>query len=155
MTKSILKKWFGPIPVVDAKADLFIQPSRKDIQNGVPNDPKCCVFANACKRAMGANNVLFFKTYSYVDMLNNKGKRVIFRFQNPPDVQELITNFDKGSKPEMLRGFTLKAPLKSHTLSARKRYKESSNKKRHKDSPTNPFTRVTPVKGRYQRYLSA
>ena len=72
-------QFFGDLPVVEAKANLQVQPIAEDIENAVPGDPQNCAFAKACKRMYGSKGVLFFSTVAYIDLLDGKGRRVAMR----------------------------------------------------------------------------
>lgn len=150
---SRLKKWFGELPVKEARADLIIQPSQADIKQAKRNDPRHCIFANACSRMYGSKSVLFFKRYSYVDMLNEKGERVVYRFENSPELQKCIEEFDEKNLAKE-GAFMLRRPAKSRKLGSRKHYKPSS-KPRVAGSKVKKFRRPKPVHGRYLQYLEA
>lgn len=151
-TNARLQGWFGDIPVKEARTDLPIQPSKLDIKRAKKNDPRCCIFANTCKRMYGSELVLFFKRYSYVDMLDPNGRRVVYRYENPENVRSAIVNFDNKTVAQ-LGDFTIRAPAKSRTLKARSTYKKSS-KPRVAGSKVRAFKRA-PVHGRYLAYLKA
>src|SRR6188474_2774565 len=84
-----LKQWFGNLPVVEAKRELRIQPSLRDIRGAVKQDPERCVFSRACRRQLGANTAVFFRTRAYVDLLDEDGKRHIERFNISKDGTKL------------------------------------------------------------------
>jgi len=111
-----IKRLWGDIEVVDAKEDLrvFIQP--QDFLGAVRKDPKCCAFAKACQRQFASTKVMFFLSVAYMDLPYKNGKRRVERFTLPPDMRELIENFDKKKPVDDFAGFKLKATRPSCTF---------------------------------------
>ena len=108
-----VRRHWGDIEVIDAEKDLrvFIQP--EDVSSAIKKNPGCCVFAQACKRQFAASKVLFLLSVAYVELPGPDGKRRVERFTLPPDMRELIENFDKGNSVATVAGFELKKPRPS------------------------------------------
>jgi hypothetical protein len=114
--KAEINRIWGDTPVVDAENDLrvIIQPC--DVAKATPKDPSCCVFAQACKRAMGSKKVLFLRTVAYVELPNESGDIRVERFFLPPEMKSLIADFDKGKEVLPKAGFMMIAPKPSQKL---------------------------------------
>ena len=61
-----LKRFFGNLPVVDAKENLRIFVNDDDVHGAKRRDPKNCVLARACCRLYGSNAVAFFRMTAYL-----------------------------------------------------------------------------------------
>ena len=111
-----IKRHWGDVEVIDAEKDLrvFIQP--EDVKSATAKDPGCCVFAQACKRQFAASKVLFWRSVAYVELPGPDGKRRVERFTLPPEMRDLIENFDRGNKVSEVAGFELKRPRPTETL---------------------------------------
>jgi hypothetical protein len=114
-----LKEFFGDKLVVDAKADLHIQPTEEDIRTAVPGDPQNCAFSRACQRMYGSKGALFLGHSAYVDLLDEHGRSVVKRHILSRSAQEFVDNFD--AKAEVWpAGFSIRAPTRSATSKARR-----------------------------------
>lgn len=124
LRQEVLRKCFGDVPVKDAKRDLHVQPTPEDFSNGVPRDPGNCGFSRTCQRAFGSKLVLFLARVAYVDLLDDKGNRVVNRYLIDERGVAIIKQYDALSKNGELpvgfvpSGFTLKAPPPGATLEA-------------------------------------
>jgi hypothetical protein len=125
-----VERFWGKIPVVDAKKELrvFILPD--DVRNACPKDADSCVFALACKRACGASRVLFFRTIAYVELPDKSGKMRVERFMISDDMKELISRFDRGLPVQENAGFTLLVPKPSKTLDNIRKVSANNQRKR-------------------------
>ena len=113
-----LRRWFGNLEVIEAKAELRVQPNEEDIKNAIPNDPKNCVFSRACQRMWSSTAVVFFGTIAYVDLLDKNGVRHVERFTISSEGKRFIRAFD-AKKPIRPKGFVLLPPTASTTIEAR------------------------------------
>lgn len=125
------KRLWGDAPVVDAGHELrvIIQPC--DVASATVKDPGCCVFAQACKRSLGARKVLFLRTVAYVELPNADGTMRVERFELPKIMRELISNFDQGKDVLPKAGFVMKPPTPANRLDAkvaRDRFRTRRNK---------------------------
>lgn len=113
--QNLIRRWFGDLEVIEAKADLIIQPADIDIKNAVPNDPRNCILSRCGQRMYGSTLILFLGTLAYIDLLCEDGVRRVHRFTYSRAIRNFIDDFDAG-KPLPPKGFTLKAPSPSNTL---------------------------------------
>lgn len=89
----------------DAKKDLFLTITKKDIKQAIPQSNDSCAAANAICRQEGYKEVRVYKTKTYIKLLNGHWLRYI----TPKDLYIEIMIFDRGGK--MLEGnYRLTAP---------------------------------------------
>lgn len=119
------ERLWGSTPVVDADADLIVVVNEYDIEEGDPQDPTNCAFSRACKRMFNSQAVMFLRGRAYIDLPDEKGGRVVKRFQISAPARELIADFDR-RKEVPSGGFLLKAPEPSDRLD----YKIASRQRR-------------------------
>ena len=152
---SVLRKWFGDLPMQEAEADLYIIPTDIDISTAVPEDPTHCVFANTCRRMYGAEKGLFWKRNSYVQMPDANGNPTIYRFSNSADMVRLIDNHDRNKHLLETKAatFVLHAPPTSNLLSSRAGYKKQG-RSRAPDSKRVRYRRMSPVYSRFFKYTT-
>lgn len=126
--EAIARMW-GGLPVVDAKAELYVVVAEEDSAAAVQGDPTECAFAQACRRMYQSQAVMFYTTVAYVDLPDEKGKRKVFRFCMPAGARRLIERFDRtGEAPP--GGFRLIAPKPSITFEGKARKNQVQRKRR-------------------------
>lgn len=115
----IVSRAYGGLPVVEAKGDLLIHVTQKDVDKSTRKDPNNCAIAQACRRSFDAGVVLFYKHIAYVDLPGPHGKRVVQRFALSSETKRLIAKFDRTGKFQVNTGpLVLKAPPPTNTLEA-------------------------------------
>lgn len=125
-------KYFEGMEVIEATANLYIQPLQEDIDSGVPEDPRNCLFSRACQRMYNSRTVLFYGTIAYVDLMCEDGIRRVHRFQIGFQAQRYLRTFDD-RRELSLKGFYLRAPTPSEVLSVvRKRSAEQHARNKQK-----------------------
>ena len=149
-----LQKYFGDLPIVEAKKELRIQPNAKDIKAAVRGDAEQCVFSRACKRMWNSERVAFFGTKAYVELLDKNGNKRIERFVISNEGRKMIKDFDKGKKIDPA-GFVLKPPSPSNTaayflVKARERYAKKGQNPKDGTRPKRP-----PSSARFAKFASA
>lgn len=118
---TILKGYFGNIPVIDAKENLLVIPNGTDVKRAKRGDPSNCALSQACKRAYNSKAVLFLRSQAYIDLPSSHGNRRIYRFTLGRETREAIAEFDKtGTFPE--KGFRLAAPSAGKRMKALRAY---------------------------------
>jgi hypothetical protein len=153
--KKILTKFFGELPMQEARANLIIQPNEQDVAIA-GTDAYNCALSQCCQRMYGSQSAIFAASVAYVDMLNEKGDRVIMRFILSKDARRVIRDNDarRQVKP---RAILLLAPSKGDTIKYRR---EHSRKRRQsaayatKDRARRNATRARPAKRRAPVYLA-
>lgn len=108
--RKAVKRVWGDAPVIDARKELRVMILPDDLEGAKRQDPGCCVFARACKRAFNSTKVLFFRTLAYVELPDSKGNIRVERFVLSKEMRRLIEDFDKGSEVIPKAGFVLKPP---------------------------------------------
>jgi len=131
---NIVERFFDGQPVVDAKRDLRVFVTQRDIQKGRRKEPRNCVFVQACHRLFGSNLAAFLRMTAYVDLPDARGRLKVNRFILSKDVRKQIAKLDKTGKADP-GGFLLRAPSPGCTLAhkmayARKREREIESGKR-------------------------
>jgi hypothetical protein len=111
----LLRTTFGNVPIVEAKTPLRVQPNEDDIAGAVRKDEENCVSARACRRQYGSTKAIFWRCRAYVELLDEKGRRRVERFNIPEVARKMIRDFDKGKKIAP-GGFTLTPPPPKQTL---------------------------------------
>lgn len=151
--RNFLIRYFGDIPVRDAKKDLRVFAGPEDIIGAVRGDPECCVFANACKRLYHSRKVVFMRSVAYVELIQDDATHVVERFTVTPKMKALIAEFDSTGNAAP-GGYLLTAPPAGSTLDAkresdqRRRDKLGSNEqKRRKDRYRRAALKGTAVEG--------
>lgn len=119
--KNAYNRSFRGLPVEDATAPVFIQPSREDIDSGIPGDPCNCMYANAFKRLYNSHNVFIFSEIAYIEMLNSKGEHIMKRYFIKGDAHKLRQAFDEGI-PIPAHGVSFDIPTGSKSLSGKHAY---------------------------------
>jgi hypothetical protein len=121
---------FGALEIVEAKTDFVVYVTAEEHETGVRGDPNRCMFSNACKRAFGSKGVLFYPTIAYVDMVDprDSSRRIVMRFQLPPETRKQLEDFDAGIGDFQEASFILKAVRPSERLAAKA--KRSRQRKR-------------------------
>lgn len=123
--KAALDRFFEGLPVEEADAQLIVMASEGDAKGAERSDPANCALARACKRLYDSTAVLFFRTRAYIDLPNEKGKRVVKRFLLSDSARAAVVRFDRtGEFPPA--GFVLAPPTKSQRLE----YNRKQNKQR-------------------------
>jgi hypothetical protein len=120
-SRKVLLAQFGDLPVVEAKDPLRLQPMRCDVENAIPKDPGCCIFARAAQRQFGATRVFFWRWIAYVDLVGKDGIRRVERFIVNPKMRDLIESFDRGEPIEEGRAFILSPPSRMETRAYHRR----------------------------------
>lgn len=116
-----VERYFGDLPVVDAKAPLRIFPNKRDISKAKPKNPAHCVFAESCRRMYGATKIMFLRTTAFIDLPDRNGKRKVNRFVLQKDVRQQIAKFDRTRKADP-GGYELSPPSPGMTLDAKLSY---------------------------------
>jgi hypothetical protein len=135
--KRVSQRYFEGLPVIDAKEPLRVFVNESDIKKARPQNPKQCVYAQACKRLFGARTVVFLRTTAYVDLPNEKGNRFVNRFTLHRTTGEAIQHFDKTGEAHP-GGFLLSPPRPSRTLDGQR----DISRKRRKEKPEEEKARV-------------
>lgn len=112
------KRFLDGKPIVDAKKELRVFLSAKDIANAVRRDPAHCAFSNACRRLYGSHTVAFFRTIAYVDLVDKNGSVRTERFVLPAETSRRIIAFDRRGKVHS-GGYLLIPPKGTMTLDGR------------------------------------
>ena len=127
--RDILVRFFGDLPVIEAKGKLIVLANDNDGQRAVRADPANCVFAKACHRLYGSTAVVFFRSVAYIDLPDAHNVRHIHRFMLPHETRDKIAEFDR-TGVAATGGYTLLPPTRSATLEAAEKYQ-----RRHRDRP--------------------
>jgi hypothetical protein len=96
--------------VKDAEKPLVLKIAKADVYDSTPGDPANCAVAIACKRLIGADEVMIYKTIAYVRKGNNWTRYVV-----PDNIQGEIRAFDRGAE-FVPAEYTLVAPKGSEKL---------------------------------------
>lgn len=131
--RRILRHYQG-LPVREARASLLVQPSKKDIDAAVAEDPTNCAYARCLKRTLECKTVFVFKSIAYIETLDEKGRPVLERYVVRRHAREFLVEFDGGKKVEA-GGFTFHKPNPSATLD----YKAEQTRKYRRS----PHTKIT------------
>jgi hypothetical protein len=125
----VVRTTFDGLPIVDAKADFTLVVRTKDVSaaQGYEKDAANCILAKACASQVGASKVAFFRRTAYLDLPDNKGKRMVVRYKLDDDAAAIVAAFDRGKSVQGEVSVTLKAPKPSESLD---RVAESSRRKR-------------------------
>ena len=116
-----IQRYWGDLPVVDAKDRLRIMPCAEDIEGATRRDPSMCAMAMACRRMFHSKNVLFLRTVAYVEVPSPvPGKRIVERFFLNKHAREQIAEFDKSGKFDPA-GYILHAPHKAGKLDSKRK----------------------------------
>lgn len=118
--KELLNRTFAGLPIEDATAEMYVCVTPADIEAGNPRDPQHCVFAEACRRTLNAEAVVFLRTFAYVDVPTGPGTRKVLRFQIPSPARKFIANYDADGSATV-GTFTLKPPPSTDRLGERRR----------------------------------
>lgn len=119
-------RFFEGMPVEEAKADLLVIPTKRDIKGAVRADPRNCALSRACNRLYGSRAAIVFKRVAYIDLINEDGDRVVMRFKIRGKVWDAIVHFDETGEFPM-NGFVFRRPTKSETLAAMSEYNKARN----------------------------
>jgi hypothetical protein len=103
--------------VKDAEKPLVLKIAKADVYDSTPGDPANCAVALACRRLIGADEVLVYKTKAYV----RKGNTWT-RYSVPKSIQGEIRAFDRGAE-FVPADYTLTPPTTSDKLG----FKRSEN----------------------------
>ncbi len=118
---AIVGRYFRGLPVIDAEEPLRIIVNKSDISKARRLDPNNCVFAVACRRLFDSHAVLVLRKTAYVELPDERGRRVVNRFCIATSTSERIAEFDKtGEAPE--GGFIFNAPPDSKKMDAERTY---------------------------------
>jgi hypothetical protein len=96
--------------VNDATKPLVLKIAKADIHDSTPGDPANCAVAVACKRLIGADEVLVYKTRAYVRRGNTWT-----RYMVPSSIQGEIRAFDRGAE-FVPADYTLVPPSRTEKL---------------------------------------
>ena len=96
--------------VKDADKPLVLKIAKADVHDSTPGDPANCAVAVACKRLIGADEVLVYKTRAYV----RKGNTWT-RYMVPKSIQGEIRAFDRGAE-FVPADYTLTPPTQGERL---------------------------------------
>lgn len=122
-----VRQILGDYPLIEATADMLIFVTADDAKNAVRGDPNNCSFANACKRSYGSHGVVIYPTVAYIDMPDETGKHVVFRFRVKEGTREAIERLDlEGERREGT--FRLYAVPKREQLAVVRRNKAKRQK---------------------------
>ena len=94
-TRTAIKSDGTIIPVVDSKFSFLVQPTKKDIENGVQGDHTKCMYALACRRLYDSDLVWVTRTLAYIELQNKKGEPVLHRFILKSPARNQVKGFDK------------------------------------------------------------
>lgn len=118
---AIVGRFFRGLPVTDALEPLRIVVNKSDLAKARRLDPNNCVFAQACRRLYDSHAVLVLRKVAYVELPDEKGRRIVNRFMISASTSEKIAEFDKtGEAPE--GGFIFNAPSANKRMDAERAY---------------------------------
>lgn len=86
------KRMFEGLPVIDAKSDIVLNVTKKDVLNSKKKDPGSCAAAQAGKREF-RRDVKVFLSRMYV-----RSKKGWVRYITPTNAAREIVSFDRGSE---------------------------------------------------------
>ena len=111
----ILKRFFKGLPVREADGDLLVSVLRSDGVYAKRNNPEECVFSKSCQRLYNSTAVVFFAKVVYMDLPDEEGNRVVFRFLGSEKMCRAIKKYDETGtfEPGI---YKLLAPAKSQQL---------------------------------------
>jgi hypothetical protein len=115
------KRKYHGMPQQEATADLHVQPLLEDIENAKRGDPENCVFARCLKRVLHTSTAVIFKSTAYVEVLSEKGDKILRRYTIDGAARKCIDTFDRTGKIAPA-GFILRAPTPTRTLDAKVAY---------------------------------
>jgi hypothetical protein len=144
--KRIVRHYQG-LPVREARANLLVQPSKKDIEGASPEDPTNCAYARCLKRTLECKTVFVFKSIAYIETLDEKGKPVLERYVVKQHAREYLLKFDGGQRVEP-GGFTFHKPNRSSTLD----YKTEQTRIYRRSPHAKIIGRATPARTFSLRY---
>jgi hypothetical protein len=118
---AVLRLW-GDIPIVEAKHDVRIVLAPEDGASAIRGDGKNCILAQACKRSFHSSKVVFFRRVAYLELPDEKGRPRVERFCISSEAHNIIRQFDLTGIVPLRASFNLKAPNKTMTLEAHRKY---------------------------------
>lgn len=128
-SKSLVKRFFHGMPVVDAKRELRVFILPEDIANAERSNPTECVFAKACKRLFGSHRVAFFHGVAYAELPLPTGSSRIERFMLPKATRDSILVWDRAGVADP-GGYLLLPPSIGETLDHKLQWRRRQNYKR-------------------------
>lgn len=131
------------MPVVEARANLHVQPNANDIKGAEKESPTNCAYARCLRRTYEAPNVFIFRTVAYIQTLNEHSASILERYIVRKYAREFIVKFDHGERVEA-GGFVFYAPSRSNTLRGKlekdRRYPRSPHKGKGKKPKMTEFS---------------
>jgi hypothetical protein len=116
-TRTAIKADGTRIPVIDATCSFLIQPSQKDIDQGIPGDHENCMYCLACRRMYDSELVWVTRTLAYIELRIKGGKSILQRFILTDPARNNVKSFD--AKEELQpEAVVFAAPNGRHTLAA-------------------------------------
>ncbi len=115
---SVIRRTFGGLPMVDAKADftLMIRTSNVKSAAGHEKDASNCILAKACQQQIGASIVAFFRQVAYLELPDSRGNSRVVRYMLDADTSAIVAAFDRGKAVKGEVTVTLRAPKRSQRL---------------------------------------
>lgn len=140
-------RMFRGIPVREARASMYVQPSQRDIDAATKESPTNCAYARCLKRTLESPNVFVFKTKAYIQTLDEMGNAIMERYLVKKYAHEYLLRFDHGDKVTP-GGFVFHRPNPSQTLA----YRQKEQRARAKAGKVSP--RVSKGTKPYQKEYS-
>lgn len=115
-----VERYFNGLPIREARGDIIVQPTPRDLAKSVPNSPTHCAYAIFLKRAYNCPKVFIFETTAYVQTKDERGNPIVERFIIKDHAASYIRKFDNG-EPVSSAGFVLHKPTPGKELEHKRR----------------------------------
>lgn len=138
-TRTATKADGTKLQVIDSPLSTIIQPTTKDIENGIPGDHSNCMYCVACRRLFDSELVWVTRNVAYVELKNKKGVSELHRFILKDPARDKVKGFDQDKMNVTPEAVIFAAPSGSRRLDAIKanwhkwneRQKKGASQKAH------------------------
>lgn len=133
--RSLIRKHFPGLEVVDATAPLHLFPEKCDEVKGTRKDPALCMLHQTHERVHLRGGSLIWLEYAYFELPDEKGVMRVERFYIPPATRQYIETYDRTGEFKAGICVHFLAPKGAQTLEARR-----AITKRHYKTPMGKIT---------------